>query len=93
MKTNAERFGLPPKAFLYTLDQIAYMLSMTEQTLKRTYIYFDTVHVGKPPKDKLLARNIAPDDSKTPEWRVSEKEFTRWLKRIGFRVYDRGIVE
>jgi hypothetical protein len=86
--------GLPPKVFLYTLDQVAFMLSMSTKNLMQHYLYLHGVNVGKPPPSKLVARAInpqAPDSEK--EWRISEPELKRWLRYIGFRVYDRSTVQ
>lgn len=88
---ESEKFGLPLRPFLYTLDQIADFLSVTERTLKVTYIYFDGIHTGRPPRSKIVAKNITPDTDKST-WRVHEHELVRWLRHVGFKVYDASVV-
>lgn len=84
--------GLPPRPFFFSLDQIANMLNMTERNLiVQGYVHLEGRSIGAPLRDQFIARNVAPADQK-PEWRVSEREFIRWLKRKGFKYYDRGSV-
>jgi hypothetical protein len=87
IRRNPANLGLPPRVFLYTLDQVASMLSYSEAALKGKMVYFDGRSTGPQPTDKLLARNIAPAGT-TPEWRIAEQEFMRWLKYKGFRLYE-----
>lgn len=83
--------GLPIKVFLYTLDQVASMLSLSVERLQRGgYIHYDGQTVGAPKADLLKAVSIAPPGSSNPEWRISEAELVRWMKRKGLRVYTRG---
>ena len=86
-----EDFGLPARTFLYTLDQIAFMLSLSEQTLKTHYIHYYGRSVGPRPHDRMEAKDIAPNGEK-PEWRVAEAEFIRYLKYKGFRIFERIII-
>lgn len=88
---RGDAVGLPTRAFLYTLDQISEMVSVPLAKLRQTHIHFDRKTVGAQNYDKMMARNIA-SASETPEWRVSEVELARWLKRKGFRLYDRDWV-
>ena len=81
--------GLPPRAFLYTLDQIADLISVQMDSVRRRYIHFNGRSVGPVGKGKMLAHNIAPEGEK-PDWRVTELEFLGWLKSRGFRYYERG---
>jgi hypothetical protein len=83
--------GLPIRPFLYTLDQVATLLGLEVRVLKDKYIHFDDRSLGVHHRDTLLARNIAPS-GETPEWRVAEKEFTRWLRHKRFRIYERAWV-
>lgn len=81
--------GLPARLFLYTLDQVAQILSLKERELTRRYVYFDRVDEGRRPLDRMLARNIGTDDR--PDWRITEIELIRWMKKVkGFRIYERG---
>lgn len=82
---------LPQRLFMYTVDQIATILNLDESTIKTSYLFYDKRHVGAPPKDQMVARNIAPDGER-PEWRVTEKELLRWLRYKGFRITQRGFV-
>lgn len=82
---------LPPRPFLYTLDQIASLLSIEMVHLRNNYIHFDGLSVGARRPDFLLARNIAPIGKPT-DWRVAEQDFARWLKRKGWRLHPRGWV-
>ena len=72
---------LPPRPFLYTQDQVADLLAVTDVS---AYLFYDGRSTGTPPKDKMLARNIAPEGL-PPEWRIEEQELIRWFKHTGFR--------
>jgi hypothetical protein len=85
-----EKFTLPVRPFLYTLDQVAHLLSMALPYLKEKYIWYDGREVGARDSDKLCAHNIA-HPTQPPEWRVSEREFIRWLRRKKFKVYERAL--
>lgn len=85
----AVQVGLPVKTFLYTLDQIAGMLNMRQDDVMQQYIHFDNRSLGAPPSKAMRARNIARDED-TPDWRVTEGEFIRWLRLMKIRVYEHG---
>ena len=91
LRKGARNVGLPPRPFLYTIDQIATILNLTEFEVNKTYIYFERRSVGTKTREQMLARNIAPRD-KTPDWRVAEMELVRWMRFRGFRFYDRSTV-
>jgi hypothetical protein len=76
---------MPTLTFLYTLDQIAGMLGMTESYLNYNHIYFFGIMNGRKNKSQMIARNIAADDDK-PDWRVSQQDFVRWLNANGFSI-------
>jgi hypothetical protein len=82
--------GLPIRPFLFTVDQIATLLSAHEQTVKDS-LFYDGRSTGRQPKDKMIARNIAIPGAR-PEWRVSEQELIRWMRFKNFKVYERGWV-
>jgi len=88
---HTHRIGLPLRPFLYTVDQLATILEITEQTLHTQYIYHVGRDVGIKDKHHMEARNIAPTDA-DPEWRVAESELKRWMRTKGFKFYDRGTV-
>ena len=84
--------GLPARVFLYTIDQISVMIDVSTETLmdpNAGYLFFEGRSIGSKLNRLLLARNIAPSNEK-PDWRVTEREFIRWMKLKGFRYYDRG---
>lgn len=89
---KGEWVGLPPRLFLYTIDQIAVILSLTVPNVKRMYVWYEGREIGVHPSDKLRLVNIAPDNEK-PEWRSSEQELIRWMKEKKFRYYERGWVD
>jgi hypothetical protein len=80
--------GLPPRPFLYTEDQIAGIIGVQANTVKTRYLWYEGREVGAADIDKMIARNIAPATDK-PEWRVAEGELVRWLRRKGFKFYER----
>lgn len=82
--------GLPPRVFLYTLDQIATILNLKVETLKSGYIYFEGRSTYAKKKGQMSARNIAPDDQ-VPVWRVIDTELIRWMKYKGYRYYESGV--
>jgi hypothetical protein len=77
---------LPSKPFLYTLDQVAHLLNVTEVQLRASFVYFATDTSGPNLKKLLTARNIAALGD-TPEWRISEDELKAFLKRKGFKIW------
>ena len=87
----AESVGLPVRPFLYTIDQIALLLSVPQGVVESSYLYYEGRSSGIRSKDLISAVNIAKRHEK-PEWRVAEREFVRWLRHKGFRVYETGSV-
>lgn len=90
-KGQASEVNLPMRPFLYTLDQIAALLSIDTTAVKRTYLFYAGRSTGAKRKDLILTHNIAPEGEK-PEWRVAERELIRWFRYKGFRVIDRNWV-
>lgn len=88
MPTDRERMELPPRPFLYTIDQLSTLTQIPEATLKRSFIHYEERSIGFRRHEQMSARNIAPNGEK-PDWRIVEKEFVRWLRYKGFRVYNR----
>jgi len=81
---------LPARPFLYTLDQIATILNITEASLKSMgYLYFEGRTPGSCHPDEVRAVNVSRGITDKPEWRVEERELIRWMKRRGFRYVDR----
>jgi len=91
--TSQRDIGLPIREFMYTLDQIAYLLSVGEREVKERYVHYEGRSVGVCPKDRLLAVDISPDDSPRPEWRVAERHLKRWMRFKGWKIYERGYVK
>ena len=85
-KDVARSVSLPTVPFLYTLDQVAMILNISDRNLKANYLYY----IGRTPGPKSLNRieamNITPDNNQQPDWRVSERELVRWLARKGFAI-------
>lgn len=85
--------GLPPRPFLWTLDQVATILSIDKTALNASaYIYYEGRSIGLPSKQLMIARNIAPDHAH-PEWRIAERELLRWMRVKGFKYYDTGHIK
>jgi hypothetical protein len=84
--------GLPPRTFLYTVDQLSVMLQLDSAHIHRSYIFHEGRDVGTKTFDQMTARNIAPHNER-PDWRVTEKEFISWMRRKGFKYYDRGYLK
>lgn len=84
-----DKIGLPPRPFLYTLDQLSVMLDIPEERIRKGYIYFEGRSIGSRHKDLMVARNIAPANER-PDWRVAEREFVRWMRTKGYRYYERA---
>lgn len=83
--------GLPSRPFLYTIDQVAQLLAVSEQYVKLEYAYWEGSSIGIPSSDRVVFRNIAPRGA-SPEWRCSEREIIRFLRHKGYRYYERGFV-
>lgn len=87
-----ESVGLPPRPFLYTLDQISTILNVDLNTVKVKYIYYEGRSTGRKSVRLLEARNIEPNRHEKPDWRVAERELIRWMKVMGFKYYDSGVI-
>lgn len=86
---NARSVGLPPRPFLYTVDQISVLLELSEASLRSSYIYYVGRSIGHNNPDLMTARNIAKP-GEHPDWRITERELVRWMRRRGFRYYERS---
>jgi hypothetical protein len=89
LPANPDSVGMPARVFLFTLDQISVMLDISERQIKEKYLYFEGRSIGTKRRDLMIARNIAGQND-TPDWRVTEREFIRWMKVKGFKYYERG---
>lgn len=83
-----DRRGLPPRPFLYTIDQVATLLAMSETSIERV-LYLTGRSIGPQPQDRLKAVNMAAE-GEDPVWRIPENDLVRWLRRKGIRIYDRS---
>lgn len=82
---DQQSVGLPPLIFMFTIDQLAVMLNITEQHLMTAYLYYVGRSSGIKKAHQMSAINIAPD-SAPPEWRISSREFFKWCHRKGITV-------
>lgn len=89
LNRGARSVGLPPRPFLYTLDQIATILNVELRVIRSSYIYFAGRTVGKKSVHVMEAKNISAPNM-PPDWRVSERELVRWMKLKGFVFYERS---
>lgn len=92
MPETGKTVGLPIRDFMYTVDQIAFMLEVSEAYVKRSLLFYEGRSTGVCPKDLMSARNIAPA-GETPEWRVLDRMLVRWMRFKGFKVYERGYLK
>ena len=83
------KIGLPARPFLWTPDQIATVLMVETNVVLAGYLFFEGRSTGSRHKSLMVAVNIAPADA-PPEWRITEREFTRWMRFKGFRFYERA---
>ena len=90
-KDDPSGIGLPARPFLYTVDQISVLVGVPERTLHQQHLYHEGRDIGIKDRHHLTARNIARPEDK-PDWRISEREFIRWMKLKGWKYYDRGTV-
>lgn len=88
---DTHRLGLPARPFMYTMDQLVTMLQVSETHLHQSIVFHEGRDIGIRDLDHMIARNISRPEDK-PEWRVIEAELKRWLRRKGFKYYDRGTV-
>lgn len=88
---DPDSIGLPIRPFLYTVDQIATLLSVEPRAVLEKYLFFEGRSTGVCPRDMLHAVNISPKGDK-PDWRVAERDLIRWFRVKGFRYYDHGFV-
>lgn len=82
---TGQSVGLPPVIFLFTTDQLASMLNISETHLMNTYLYYAGRSSGIKASHQMDAVNIAPADER-PDWRVNVSEFVRWCKRRGIKI-------
>lgn len=90
-KEDKSHVGLPPRPFLYTVDQLSVIIGLPESELHRVHLFHEGRDIGTRERHQMWARNIAGPDDK-PDWRVAEKELIRWMRLKGFKYYDRGTV-
>lgn len=93
-EVRRESVGLPPRPFLYTLDQVSYLTDIPLLELVSKYVYYDGRSEGsaKQYPRSFVARNIAPADDGA-DWRIAEPELVRWLRHMGFKYYEVGWVQ
>ena len=74
---------IPTPPFLYTLDQVAMIVGWSKQKLHARTFYL-LRSTGVKHYEDLEAFNMAARGEK-PDWRVSEHELIRWLRRHGYK--------
>lgn len=84
------RIALPIRPFLYTVDQLAQLLSLSEDYIRLRLLYYEGRSTGAVRKDLMRAINIAAASELKAEWRVSDFEFRKWMRFKGFKYYERG---
>lgn len=84
------RIALPIRPFLYTVDQLAQLLSLDESYIRNNLLYYEGRSTGAVRKTLMRAVNIAADGELKAEWRVSDFEFRKWMRFKGFKYYERG---
>lgn len=89
---NKRDVGLPVREFLYTIDQIAFLLATSEENLRQNLLHYQGRSVGVCPKGRMLAVDISNEGSTRPEWRVAERHLKQWMRFKGWKIYDRGYV-
>ena len=77
---------LPDRTWLFTLDQVAYLLGLGEPTLMKKHVFFVDHDHGTPPRDRLKAVRLGSDNC-SHDWRISEKEFKRWCRVKDITLY------
>jgi hypothetical protein len=90
-ETDRKSVGLPTRPFLYTIDQVAMLMSVSESYVHLEYAHYDGRSIGIPSPDRIVFRNIAPKGA-LPEWRCSEREIIRFLRHKGYKYYERGFM-
>lgn len=89
---ETRQVGLPPNVFLYTLDQVATILSLPVEEFKsKGYVFYEGRSTYIKKTSQMSARNITPDPKDAPVWRILDQELVRWLKLKGFRYYEAGV--
>lgn len=89
---KTQHVGLPPNVFLYTLDQVATILSLSVEEFKnKGYVFYEGRSTYIKKNAQMSARNIAPNPTDAPVWRILDSELVRWMKLKGFRYYESGV--
>lgn len=84
------RIELPVREFLFTLDQIASLLNVSEANLASNYLFFDGVTTGSS-RGRMRARDISNDPNRR-DWRVGESQFMMFLRARGFTVVESRVI-
>ena len=90
-KKVEERRGLPIKEFLYTLDQVCYLLAIPMNRIER-HVRFTGGNFRQDSRARMGAINLIVDGAKNEtEWRVPESEVLAYMKARGFAIYERKL--
>ena len=78
----------PWREFMFTLDQIAFLLDIEQDYLINNYLYLPGGRSTGSPTGRIRCTNIARPDQE-PNWRVSETAFRFWCKQKGIKIRER----
>lgn len=81
------KVGLPDVVFMFTIDQIASMLNVSQDTIMSVYLYYQGRSTGMMARHHMKAINIAAEGQRA-EWRVSLESLRTFLKKMGFQAKD-----
>lgn len=79
---------LPPKPFLYTIDQVATLISVPMNGIKK-HLFYRGVDTGRSPGHLMRAIDISNPEDAFHDWRVEEAELVRWMRKRGVSTYRR----
>lgn len=85
-KKRTREAHLPPVQFMFTLDQIAYLMNVPINKLASMVTFEKTQRKT----GKMRAVNILPSPlSQNEEWRIPYDELVSFMKRRGIVIYER----
>lgn len=84
---NRKIVNLPVRPFLYSLNQVASILSVTVVYFRLNIAYYEGRSIHRQTPHDMRFINIAPEGQK-PVWRVAEQELVRWMRIKGYTVHD-----
>lgn len=82
---NAGEIAIPYRVFMYTFDQVAWMLNLNEAYMKQHLVHYEHRSYGAHKPTTFKAVNLALPDEK-PMWRISEDELLRWCRHRKIKI-------